>query len=101
MTLSSTCACSLQVVDAGVSTEILCEIVIVVRSNLTLFLQKTQLLALLGPSTRLKNLQQNDHLTALELRRGLILPAFNIAVPGPAQGKLSLYVHETISFSEW
>ena len=66
--MSSTCACSLQVVDAGVSTEILCEIVIVVRSNLTLFLKKTQLLALLGPSTRLKNLEQNDQLTALELQ---------------------------------
>ena len=60
-------------VDAGIGTETLCIIIIIVRGNLTLSLHKTQLPAPSesGPSTGpgLLNSVQNDQLTTLDLRR--------------------------------
>ena len=63
-------------VGAGIGTETLCIIVIIIRS-----LQERQLLAPSGPSAGLWNSEQNDKLTMLELSSGFILPAFDITVP--------------------
>ena len=59
-----------ELVDGDIHTETLCIIIKIVRGNLTLSLQKTQLLAQLGPSTtsstvQTRNSEQNDQLTQL------------------------------------
>ena len=72
-------------VGGGIDTDTQCIIVKNIEGNLKLSLQETQLPTLSGASTGLWNSQQtrNDQLTTLELRRGFILPAFEITVPGP------------------
>ena len=77
----------------GIGTETLCIIAIIVRGNLTLSVQITQLPAWCRRATEAVNLkrlsesgwnsEQTDQLTTLELPRGFILQAFNITVTGP------------------
>ena len=68
------CSSAQQMVSAGIGTDTLCIIVIIVRGNLTLSLQKRNCRRR-SKVTGLKNSEQNDQLTKLELRRGFILPS--------------------------
>ena len=68
-------------VSAGIGTDTLCIIVIIVRGNLTLSLQKRNCRRR-SKVTGFKNSEQNDQLTKPKLRRGFILPDLDITVPG-------------------
>ena len=80
------CSGAQQVVGAGISAETLCIIVIIVKDNLTLYLQKTHLPAQFGSSTVLlgSRTQSRIHkLTTVELSKVFLLSALGITVQDP------------------
>ena len=73
--------CAQKVVGAGLGTETLCIIVIMIRGN-DVNKRNCRRRPSRGPFTGFQRSEQNDQLTTFELRRGVILPALDITVPG-------------------